>query len=123
MKYLVINECSPEDWNTAIERDAIVQVDREKYPGKYPKFAITTCILSTELPKLTESFRTVDIYDVDNPEQLTNIAAFWDAQKLDVKSFKRYYIPLFEYREPYTTEFHRQRELQEKMREQPKTSR
>jgi hypothetical protein len=123
MKYLVINEWSPEDWNTAIKRDAIIQADRERFPRKYPKKPIETCFLSTELPKLTETFRTVDVYDVDDPEQLTNLAAFWDAQKVDLKSFKRWYIPLFEYREPYSTELHRQLERVEKMREESKTIR
>jgi len=123
LKYLCFTECSPEDWNTALERDKILQAERAMYPEKYPKYAITSCVLSTELPKLTEGLRAVDVYEVDSPEQLANHMAFWDAQKLDVKSFRKWYIPLVDFVEPYTTEFHRQRELQEKRKEQSRTSR
>jgi len=122
MKYVCFTEFSPEDWHTMLERDAIIQADRERFPGKYPKKPIESCFLSTELPKLTESFKIVDVYEIDDPEQLTNLSAFWDAQRLDAKSLKKWYIPLFDF-VPYMTEFQRQRQRVEKMREESKTTR
>ena len=121
MKYLVFTESSPEDWCRILERDKPYQAERAVHPEKYPKYVMTTCRLSSELPRLTESMRGVDVYEVDSPEQLANHMASWDAQRLYAKTLKRWYVPLVEFAEPYTTEFFHQLELLEKTKEQAKT--
>ena len=116
---MLLTEVSPEDWNMVIERDGPYQAERAMYPKKYPKYVLRTCMLQGELPKLTEGFRIVEVFEYDNPEQLANHMASWDAQRLYAKTLKRWYIPLVEYEGLYSKEYNHQRELLEKtMKEQ-----
>jgi hypothetical protein len=65
--------------------------------------------MGEDLPKLTEQFRILDVYEVDDPEQMMNNMAYWSAQMPEIKSYKRWYIPLQEYSDTYAAELFHQR--------------
>lgn len=70
---------------------------------------MTTSAMGEDLPKLTEQFRILDVYEVDDPEQMMNNMAYWSAQMPEIKSYKRWYIPLQEYSDTYAAELFHQR--------------
>jgi hypothetical protein len=108
MKCLVLGQYSVEDAKTLVERNAVIQAERETYPGKYSKDLSRFYLYFDELPRLTEKVGFLLLADVENPEQYQNMMTFWSAQLPDVKSFKLPYVPLVEVSESYQAEFDRQ---------------
>jgi hypothetical protein len=108
-KYLVFVQFSSDDMDMVAKADAAYQVERATNPEKYPEYATTTSAIMADLPKLTESFKTVEVFEADNPEQMMNSNAYWSAQMPGMKSYKRWYIPLLEVTDAWTAEFSRAR--------------
>ena len=123
MKLLVFSECSPEDWDVLLKVDAVYQANRANFPEKYPRYVLKTSFIGADLPKLTQQIRIVDVYEVENPEQLTNYWVHWNTQLFQAKSYRKWLIPLQEGSDAYVAEFSYMRQLIEKMKEQSKTSR
>ena len=121
-RYLVFTEFDPVDEKALIEKDAMMQVERATYPEKHPRYVMTTSQLMADLPKLTERVRIVDVYEADSPEQMMNNAAYWRAQMRELKSYKRWYIPLQEASEAYFAEYSHQLKLAQERKEQSKTT-
>jgi hypothetical protein len=122
-RYLVLSEYSAEDRDLLLELDAVYQTERAKSPDKYPKYVVKTSNLGAELPKLTQSFKILDVYEVDDPEQLTNYWAHWSTNASYAKSYRKHIIPLQDFSEVYLAPLSHMRQQYEKTKEQSKTSR
>ena len=70
--------------------------ERKKFPNKYPKQIFPDHIVLGDLPQFDGTIRSVTVYDTDDPEQIANIVAYWEAQKLELKTTKRWFIPIIE---------------------------
>jgi hypothetical protein len=96
MKYLAFMECASEEVEVMTEKGKAIWAERETAPDKYPKKIFQDHYLLGELPKLEEGIRVMTIYETDDPEQMANLVAYWEAQKPGLKTMKRWYIPLTE---------------------------
>jgi len=67
MKYIWFWEYSPEDVYKMFEKDNQIAAEREKDPNKYPKTIFPPHWLGMEHKGFT-------IYEVDDPQQLVNLA-------------------------------------------------
>jgi hypothetical protein len=108
MKYLVFTEYDSEEIDILTKKAKAIWAEREKAPDKYPKQIFPDHYVLGDLPKFKEAIRGVTIYETDDPEQIANVVAYWEAQKPELKTIKRWFIPL--------TGASKQMELIEKMK-------
>ena len=121
-RILVFTEYSTEDMDGIVKADAAHQAERAMHPEKYPRYAMTTLMVQSDLPRLTERIRSIDVYEADNPEQIMNVGNFWGAQMSEHKSLKRHYIMVQELSAESIAEYSHQRRLIAERKDQTKTT-
>ena len=94
MRYLVFTEMSPDDMVRVRKAYDEVGAFREKHPDRLPKMFIGDHILMGDLPKLKEVWRSVTLYEADDPKQLEELARIHVRWTAEFKSFKRYFVPI-----------------------------
>jgi hypothetical protein len=90
MKYLVFDELSREEWDKQVESRPLHREERKK--GNLPKLVLGHHVLHGDPPKMTKSIRLVQIYETDDPNQLTDAEAVYMATNLETR--KRWIIPI-----------------------------
>ena len=83
MKYIWFWEYDPKDIYKMFEKDNEISEERKKEPKRYPKLIMDGHWLGMENKGFT-------IYEVDDPQQLLNVAAKFFPEK------KTKFVPIFE---------------------------
>ena len=100
MKYLCILEISQDEFEKIAEQDQRLQTERELNPGKYPKKIGSDYAILGSLPRLTETPNATWVcfvtYEADTPEQLAELSALYASQSPEVKTHKRWLLPIIE---------------------------
>jgi hypothetical protein len=98
MKYMVISQFRPEDWEAYVKKNSELDTDRNKNPQKYPKRIMAAFYPLTEWPKLDPgSMIGFDIVEADSEEQIENHMAFWTSVKVGgIPSSDKWYIPVLD---------------------------